>query len=200
MRARRIARTAAGLLTAFVLYFGLTSWWILDTWKTSEGASSDCIIILGAAVWNGKPSPALRERLEVALDAWKQGLAPNIIASGGRTGEKLSEAEAMKLWLVEHGVPERSILEENESTSTQENLTNSRELMKQQGWTDAVLVTHGYHALRSSLMAKSLGIPVTVEPVQVRPLNLAYATIRECAGIAYFAAQLAVQKAAGLFR
>jgi uncharacterized SAM-binding protein YcdF (DUF218 family) len=177
------------LFTIVILYFSLMSWKVYYTWKHSHGTPSDCIIILGAAVWNGKPSPALRERLDIAVEAYRSGLAPAIIATGGTSGDEPSEAETMKRFLIEKGIPEAAILLEDKSRSTMENLSNSRAIMEENGFDNAVIVTHGFHAYRASLMARSLGIPATVEPVQIRPLALTYYTLRECAGIAVFAVE-----------
>lgn len=180
-----------------LLYFSLMSLKVNYTWKHSHGTPSDCIIILGAAVWDGKPSPALRERLDIAVEAYRQGLAPTIIATGGVGGDEPSEAETMKRYLVEKGIGEDAILLEDKSHSTMENLRNSQELMKEKGFRTAVIVTHGFHAYRASLMARSLGILSTVEPVQIRPLSLTYYTLRECAGIVVFSLEWTVSKLAG---
>lgn len=178
-----LAALAAGV------YFGGMSWMIIHTWKTARGSPADCIIVLGAAVWNGKPSPALGERIDVAFDAWRRKLAPRIIATGGigLPGEP-SEASVIKSVLVARGVPANAIWVEDESRSTYENLSNSLEMMKQSDLSSAVLVTHGYHALRARMTAEVLGIRATVEPVQLKPLRLAYNTLRECGGVAYLLA------------
>jgi uncharacterized SAM-binding protein YcdF (DUF218 family) len=179
------------LLVAIAVYFAGTSLLIQYTWKTSKGAESDVIIILGAAEWNGRPSPALRERLDVAIQLWNRHIAPHIIASGGIGLGELSEAEVMKRYLVRHGVPDNAIETEAHSKNTLQNLQNSQAIMQKNNWSDAVIVTHGFHVLRASLMAKSLGLHATLEPVQIVPANLTYYTLRECAGIAYFALQYA---------
>ncbi|MEF3303101.1 YdcF family protein [Paenibacillus sp. GYB003] len=183
---RLFFRIFSYLVIAACVYVGGMSSYIMHTWKTSSGKPSDGIIVLGAAVWNGKPSPALRERIDIALRAWDRKLAPRIIATGGigLPGEP-SEAAVIKKALVEGGVPPDRIIVEDKSRSTYENLQNSRALMEQYGMKSAVLVTHGYHALRARLMANMLGIDATVEPVQLKPLRLAYYTLRECGGIAY---------------
>ncbi|GAA3408034.1 YdcF family protein [Paenibacillus hodogayensis] len=184
-----ILRLLLSALLLAGLYVGSMSWMIMHTWKTSRGSPADCIIVLGAAVWNGKPSPALRERLDVALDAWNHKLAPMIIATGGigLPGEP-SEASVIKSYLAARGVPAEAILVEDNSRNTRENLANSQELMREHDMRSAVLVTHGYHALRARMTAETLGIPSTVEPVQIKPLRLAYYTLRECGGIAYLLA------------
>ncbi|WP_158289520.1 YdcF family protein [Paenibacillus flagellatus] len=183
---RALARLLLFAVVLSALFVGGMSGVILYTWKTSSGSPADCIIVLGAAVWNGKPSPALKERLDVALDAYNRKLAPRLIATGGigLPGEP-SEAETIKSYLVQHGVPANAILVEDRSRSTYENLQNSRALMRERGWKSAVLVTHGFHAFRAHMMANMLGIESTVEPVRIRPGRLAYYTIREVGGIAY---------------
>ncbi|MEW9702125.1 YdcF family protein [Paenibacillus sp. SI8] len=182
----------AALFITAALYFSLMSWKVSYIWKTSHGTPSDCMIILGAAVWEGKPSPAMRERLDVAVEAYRNGLAPTLIVTGGVGGSEPSEAQTMKKFLLDKDIPETAILVEDKSRSTIENLRNSRAIMKEKGLEKAVIVTHGFHAYRASLMARSLGIRATVEPVQIRPLALTYYTLRECAGIAAFALQWAL--------
>jgi uncharacterized SAM-binding protein YcdF (DUF218 family) len=184
------------LFIIVTLYVSLMSWKVNYTWKHSHGTPSDCLIILGAAVWDGKPSPAMRERLDIAVEAYRKGLAPNIIVTGGAGGNEPSEAETMKHFLVLKGIPADAVLLEDKSHSTMENLQGSQILMKEKGFQTAVIVTHGFHAYRASLMARSLGIPSTVEPVQIRPLALTYYTLRECAGVASFALEWAVGKLA----
>ncbi|MEF3312363.1 YdcF family protein [Paenibacillus sp. GYB004] len=183
---RYILRLLLSVVLAVTLYFGGMSWLILHTWKTSAGANSDTMIILGAAVWNGKPSPALKERLDVAVALWNEKKAARIITTGGigLPGEP-SEAATMKKYLVQQGIPASAILVEDQSRSTYENLQNSRKLMDEHNLRTAILVTHGFHAFRADMMAEMLGIPSTVEPVQLRPHKLAYYTLRECGGVAY---------------
>jgi len=159
----------------------------MSVWKSSHGEPSDCMIVLGAAVWDGKPSPAMRERLDIAVQVYQAKLTKHIIVSGGiGADETLSEAQAMKTYLMEKGIPGNDIILEDRSHSTYENLSNSKAIMDDLHFKNAIIVTHGFHALRASLMAESLGIASTIEPVQIRPINLKYYVLRECAGIAAF--------------
>jgi uncharacterized SAM-binding protein YcdF (DUF218 family) len=183
------------LILLIGLYFTIMSWQIISVWKTSHGQRSDCLIILGAGVWDGKPSPAMQERLDVALQAYKDKLANYIIASGGKgKDEILSEAEVMKTYLDEKGVPYIAVILEDQSNNTIENLQNSKKIMDARHYKTAIIVTHGYHALRASLIAKSMGISHTVQPVQVRPINLTYYVLRECTGIAFFEGSYFIRK------
>lgn len=187
---RRILRGAACL----VLLAGMTASYLLwmsgrvmNEWRRSHGSPSDCAIVLGAAVWNGKPSTALRERLDVAVQVYETGLAGHLILSGGvGAGDTVSEALVMKHYLMSKGIPEQALLLEEDSHSTLENLHNSRKLMADNGFTSAVLVTHGFHALRARMQAADMGIEATVEPVQITPLDLRYYVLREDVGIAYY--------------
>ncbi len=190
-------RWLALLAAAAASYVAVMSALVLFTWSTSKGKPSDTIIVLGAAVWNGQPSPALRERLDVALQLWKDGMAGSVIASGGVGLEPVSEGEVMKRWLVERGVPAEVIHVEDRSVNTYENLTFSQDIMKRHGMESAILVTHGFHSLRSSLQARAIGLDATVEPVQIRPEALVYYTLRECAGIAYLLASTSVKTLQG---
>lgn len=185
----QIAVAALSLAVIASAYVGFMSWKVIQVWKTSHGEPSDCIIVLGAAVWDDKPSPALRERLNIALQAYQNGQARTIIASGGTGQGTVSEAQAMKTYLTERGVPEQSILLEEQSHTTFQNLQNSKRIMEDHHFENTILVTHGFHAYRASLMAQSLSIHSTVEPVQVKPLRLKYYILRETAGIAIFSVQ-----------
>jgi uncharacterized SAM-binding protein YcdF (DUF218 family) len=180
--------TAITILSFFIVfYFAWMSKKVMDDWQNSHGKPSDCAIVLGAAVWDGKPSTAMRERLDIALQVYRDNLVNHIILSGGLgMGDQLSEAQVMKVYLLENGVPETAILMEENSHSTMENLHNSRDIMQEHGYSNAIVVTHGFHALRSRLMAESIGIPTSVEPVQIRPIDLRYYVLREAAAIAVF--------------
>lgn len=181
-------------VSIIVIYISGLGYRITSYGEHTKGAPSDVIIVLGAAVWNGKPSPALRERLDVALQAWKDKKAPVIIGSGGTNGEELSEGETMKRYLVAGGVPASKIIVEDDSYSTMENLQNSKAIMDKKGYHSAVIVTHAFHAYRASLMAKSIGIEATVEPVTIRPIDFYYYTFRECLGVTWFILSETVHK------
>lgn len=181
------ATVLVALILLTVAYFSWMSGQVMAAWKSSHGKPSDCAIVLGAAVWDGKPSTAMRERLDIALQVYQEKLADKLILSGGvGTGNQLSEAQVMKTYLLGKGVPEAALLLEEQSHSTMENLLNSQVIMHDHGYSSAILVTHGFHALRARLMAESIGIQTSVEPVQIRPIDLRYYVLREAAGIGVF--------------
>lgn len=130
--------------------------------------AADCLIVLGARVYpDGRISHSLERRCRVAAAACRGGLASRIIACGGRGGdEPEAEARAMKRVLCSQGVEESSILLEEHSTNTVENLRNAREIMRQRGLHSAVVVTSDYHLTRALWIARALNLDVQGLPVR----------------------------------
>jgi len=147
------------LLSWYLTLLGLV-WWQGQSARTE---AADVIIVLGAKLWNGEPSPVLVQRLQLAAELYRQGLAGKVIVSGGLDrGQKLSEALAMARWLSDHGVRPEDILTDEVSTSTWENLRNSQGLMQQQGWERAIIVSNNFHVFRAGLTARWLGLSCTL--------------------------------------
>lgn len=140
----------AGLVTAVCVCAG----------KERVARPSDCIVVLGARVWpSGRMSNALRYRCETALQAWKDGTAQNIIVTGGQgTDEPATEASVMRAYFIEKGVPEAQVIAEDTSTSTIQNLANAKEIMNQNGWETAAVVTNDYHVERALWIARDVGV------------------------------------------
>src|SRR5690606_17311488 len=149
----------------FVLVLAAVGWTLYVQWEIHnvEGSSppdtSDVGIVLGAALWDGVPSPALKERLDRAYELYEDGRFSYVIVSGGYDyiGAPLTEAEGMSAYLQGRGLPAERIVLENEATSTYENLKFSQTIMEQYGWEHAVIVTHSYHGARAMDIARYLG-------------------------------------------
>lgn len=143
---------------------------------------ADVGIVLGATLWNDKPSPGLQERLDQALRLYKEGLFDRLIVTGGldHNGSSLTEAEGMRNYLVTKGVPGSSIALDRTSRSTYENLTNAKAIMEKQGWTSAIIVTHRYHGSRAADIARSIGYEKPqVSVTDSKVLKLSYHKKRE---------------------
>lgn len=141
----------------------------------------DAAIVLGASLWNDRPSPGLQERLDHALDLYQDGRFDYIIVSGGLDkGATVTEAEGMRDYLLEQGVPAEIIRIEPESRSTYENLKFSKQIMEAEGWNSAVIVTHSYHGARAADIARTLGYdPVSVSTTESKVMNMSYHKTRE---------------------
>ena len=128
----------------------------------SHGAEpSDAIIVMGAAQYDGRPSPQLAARLDHVVTLWDEGVAPTVVVTGGkRTGDRFTEAEASAAYLAEHGVPASAIVEVGEGSNTLESMQAAAPLLRGLGIDHVALVTDPYHALRSRLIAESVGLSV----------------------------------------
>lgn len=143
---------------------------------------ADVGIVLGASMWGDQPSPGLKERLELALQDYKEGKFRLFILTGGldRADYRFTEAEGMANYLESKGVPRSAMLLENNATSTYENLKFSQEIMKEKGLKSVIIITHTYHGNRAYEIAKALGydnpgLSVTKTRV-IKPMQ---ATVRE---------------------
>ena len=118
---RRVVGWVLVVLALSCAYVGLSTF---EVWRVGRSAgiemvsSADAIVVMGAAQYDGRPSPQLAARLDHALDLWNAGKAPLVIVTGGkRSGDRFTEARASRDYLVERGVPTTDILEESSSHS-----------------------------------------------------------------------------------
>ena len=135
---------------------------------------ADAIIVLGAAQYNGRPSPVLQARLDHALDLYDRGLAPRMIFTGGiGTGDTLSEAEVSRRYAVRHGVPESAIMVERHGSTSAQSVGAAAALMRAEGLTTALVVSDSYHMLRLELLVRRAGIRPYRAPAANAPIDLA---------------------------
>lgn len=168
------------VLAGILVWSGFVVYRIAQVERSAKPRQADVAIVLGAAVWGEQPSPGLRERLEKALWLYREGYVPYLIVSGGvGPGKPISEAEAMRRWLEEQGIPGERILMEDRARSTYENLAFSRAIMERHGFRTALVVSHGYHLARAVEMARSLGMQVHPVAVETQVLFVPYHTGRE---------------------
>ena len=152
---------------------------------------SDCIIVLGAHVWmDGRLSNALTYRCEAALQAWRDGVAPVIIVCGGQgDNEPEPEADAMRRWMIGHGVPEDRVIAEAASKNTRENLRNARAIMERRGDATCAVCTSNYHLRRALWQARDEGLTAMgiAAPSTKDAISFARGRFREtCSWILYF--------------
>ena len=126
---------------------------------------SDCIIVLGAAVYGEKPSPVFEERITHAIGLFQQGKASTIIFTGGHgDGASHAESEVGASYAVGEGVSESAILTETRSRTTNQNLVEAKVLMDLGGLRSAIIVSDPLHLKRASVMAEDLGISAVTSP------------------------------------
>ncbi|MDQ0416164.1 uncharacterized SAM-binding protein YcdF (DUF218 family) [Croceifilum oryzae] len=166
------------LLFCIIGYFYLKASQYDDTPTPSSHA--DAGVVLGAALWDGKPSPALVERLEVAVKLYQDQKVDYVIVSGGLEKEGVTEALAMKDYLVQKKIPKERILLEDQSSNTRQNLENTKKLLASTQIDNIVIITHDYHMTRALQYAKQTGLNDSlVAPVHSEVLFLPYHKTRE---------------------
>lgn len=157
-----IKKTMILIGSVFVLIvsiFLLTSISIYSYGEKAKPSKADCIIVLGCSVYGETPSPFLKARLNQGIKAYKQGYAHKIIVSGGQgTGEKISEAEAMKTYLINNGIIESDVIMEKNSYTTYENILNSKNIMMKNNFKSTIIVSNKYHLMRAALICKKIKI------------------------------------------
>lgn len=164
---RTVVRVAVALLAIVVMYGAVT---FAQVWRATDGdevASADAILVLGAAQYDGRPSPVLERRLAHALALWERGVAERIVVTGGRqSGDTFTEATASYNWLRDRGVPDEAILKEVDGRSTYESLAAAARFLKPAGMDKVVLVSDGYHAKRAVGTAAEVGLDARVSTVE----------------------------------
>lgn len=140
----------------------------------------DAIVVMGAAQYDGTPSPQLRARLDHVVELWNRDLAPIVVVTGGKQpGDRFTEADASAAYLVERGVDPDAILSENQGRSSWESLSGVVEILERRGAHRVLLVSDPYHSLRIRLMAEDLGLTAYVSPTRTSPVTGATAFSRE---------------------
>lgn len=164
---RRVLRVLLWL-NLFWLLFILALMVVIYVYGSIDRAqTADVIIILGAGVnVDGSPGWALERRAGQAAELWKDGYAAYILCTGSQAYQRpRSEAEACREVLIQNGIPPEIIFMETRSRSTQENAVYAHEVMRQNGWQTALVVTDSYHLLRSHLIFEREGIAFSESPV-----------------------------------
>lgn len=178
----------AAVLGLLGVYYLATLAQSVHTGREHDAGPSDAIMVLGAAEYDGRPSPQLAARLDHVVTLWEQGVAPLVVVTGGnRPGDRFTEAEASARYLIDQGVPGEVILEVGEGATTHESVVAAAPLMTGAGVETVALVTDPYHALRSRLIVESEGFDVDVATTPTSVVTGWHAVrrhLQEAAGVA----------------
>ena len=162
IRRHPVLVTVAAVAMAIVFVFaatGVAVWRAAHTDDASLVDRVDVILVLGAAQYNGDPSPVFEGRLRHAKLLYDEGRADTILVlGGGAPGDSSTEAEAGRDWLVSDGVPSGSVVASPVGTTTLESLRAAATWMGDRELDSAFLVSDPWHNLRMKRMASDLGI------------------------------------------
>jgi uncharacterized SAM-binding protein YcdF (DUF218 family) len=138
----------------------------------NEAQVADCIVVLGAAQYNGRPSPVFRARLEHAAELFRQGLAPHIITTGGFGPDKrYSEAGSARDFLIRHGIPGTAIEADPSGETTLQSARTVKSRLDQGNYKSCILVSDGFHLFRSKAIFSREGITVFASPAPGSPIE-----------------------------
>jgi uncharacterized SAM-binding protein YcdF (DUF218 family) len=128
-----------------------------------QATTADAIVVLGAAQYNGRPSPVFRARLDHAAALYQRGLAPVVLVTGGiGTGDSLSEANVGRDYLARLGLPAEALIPLPAGDDTYGSLTQVQRWFEGRGSRRVLLVSDAFHMLRLRIIAGRLGLaPLT---------------------------------------
>jgi uncharacterized SAM-binding protein YcdF (DUF218 family) len=152
-------------LALVVAYFGITFVQVWAASRSTGGDSAQAIVVLGAAQYNGTPSPVFQARLDHAFELYEAGAAPIVVVTGGRLeGDTFTEASAGDRYLQRLGIPPDDLRLESQGTSSWESLAAAARFLRSEGITEVLLVSSPYHALRTEQIAAEVGLSGDASP------------------------------------
>jgi uncharacterized SAM-binding protein YcdF (DUF218 family) len=151
---------------------GYAAYRIWEQAGRDERRAADAIVVMGAAQYDGRPSPLFAARLDHAIALYHEGVAPRIIVTGGkREGDRTTEAASARAYALRHEVPDHAILAEDTSRTTLQSIRRVAALMDDDGLRSAVFVSDPSHMLRVLRMAADSGIDAYGSPTRTSPLE-----------------------------
>lgn len=164
-RRRRVRRGAVVAIAVVVVYLAFTAAQVVAANKWDHTRDADAAIVLGAAQYNGKPSPVFKRRLDRAHALWAAGKVPVIVLTGGRAvGDRYTEAYSGLTYLRKKGVPEKDLIVVDNGSSTWESLAASVRVLRKRGIRQVQLVSDPYHSYRLEAIADEVGLDGKVSP------------------------------------
>lgn len=161
---------AFGLLAVVVAYL-VAFFSVFAVSRQDQARRTGAIVVLGAAQYNGKPSPVLKARLDHAATLYADSIAPLIILTGGTAeGDKTSEAEAAATYLA-RTVPAGALVVLPAGRTTSESIVAAAEWCRGYGITEVVVVSDPFHMLRVRLEARRQGLTAYTSPTRTSPIS-----------------------------
>lgn len=161
------------LIESLIIYYG----------SEKRLKESDYLLILGAGLRGQQLSMTLHQRMIKGVEFLEKYPSTKVIVSGGQgPGEDITEAEAMKKYLINNGINEEQIIKEDKSTSTEENFIYSIKLMKEidnRSDIKVTVITTNFHMFRAKFLANRFGLDVYTAPSNLHPLLIPNYYVRE---------------------
>jgi uncharacterized SAM-binding protein YcdF (DUF218 family) len=142
-----------------IIWFGGLAIDIYRYSSISDPLPADAAIVLGAAAWDGRPSPVFEERIKHAIDLYRAGRVRAIIFTGGvGKGQQVADSVVAAAYAIQQGVDENDVFCETKSRYTYENLRGANAIVQEQGFVRVLIVSDPLHMRRAVSMARDLGL------------------------------------------
>lgn len=189
---RDIGRLAAVGILGAALVAAYAAWRIVTEGARDDAQPADAIVVMGAAQYDGRPSPVFEARLEHAVALYRDGVARYLVVTGGKAeGDRTTEAATARDYAIGHGVPAEAILMENEARTTLASIRAVASILREADLRTAVFVSDRQHMLRVLRMAGDEGIvgwgsPTATSPIDRDPIARLDATVHELGALAIY--------------
>lgn len=168
---RRPLRWAGWLLATALLGYALLFGWVWRESRLDQRRPADAIVVLGAAQYNGRPSPVLKARLDHAIELYRLGLASVVVVTGGiGTGDRVSEASVGHRYLRSQAVPDSAIVVRPDGRTTEESIHSVAEWMHERELSRVLLVSDPFHMARLRLEARHARLEPESSPTRTSPI------------------------------
>jgi uncharacterized SAM-binding protein YcdF (DUF218 family) len=169
---RTLARLILAALVVGIVALGYLAARIWDQAGRDDRRTADAIVVMGAAQYDGRPSPVFAARLDHAIDLFHAGVAPILIVTGGKAqGDRTTEAASARAYAMARDVPAAAILAEDQSRTTLQSIRGVAALMHTADAHTAVFVSDPSHMFRVLWMASDAGITAWGSPTRTSPLE-----------------------------
>jgi uncharacterized SAM-binding protein YcdF (DUF218 family) len=167
---RTLLRWAVGTVVVGALIIIGTAARIVLVGHSDRHSAADAILVMGAAQYDGTPSPVFKARLDHAAALYRAGVASHVVTvGGGQPGDRVTESAAGRQYLITKGVPAASVIAVGEGNDTLVSLRSAAPALRAHGWDSIVLVTDPWHSERAGMMARDLGFHTQTSPVTSGP-------------------------------
>ena len=162
----------AWVLAIALAGYGLLFGWVWWASRLDQLEPADAIVVLGAAQYNGRPSPVLKARLDHALQLYRRQLASTIVVTGGiGTGDRMSEATVGHRYLRARGVPDSALVVRPDGRTTEESMRSVAGWMEERGLGRVLLVSDPFHMARLRLEARRARLVAFTSPTRTSPIE-----------------------------
>jgi uncharacterized SAM-binding protein YcdF (DUF218 family) len=169
---RRFRRAFGLLLLTAATVYTIALITVLVVSQQDQRRPVDAIVVLGAAQYNGRPSPVLRARLDHALQLYQAGLAPRIVVTGGvGRGDTTSEAIVGRNYLLTHDIPPAAVVVQPQGRSTQASMTAVAAWLETEHLNRVILVSDPFHMFRLRLEARRTDLEAYTSPTESSPIS-----------------------------